>query len=81
MARHHAIMGHEMGHGVSIRNIERSLLNILAKQLCGYHMSKGCLARTSVADFETLKLYLAFSAWMTSDGGFDAKPGRKAYVS
>jgi hypothetical protein len=55
MARHHAIMGLEMGNAVHRRNIERLLLSVLAERVCGYHMSMGCLPRANVADLETLK--------------------------
>jgi hypothetical protein len=40
---HNAIMGYEMGNAMIERTIERySLLRILAKQVCGYLMSRGC---------------------------------------
>jgi hypothetical protein len=42
MARHHAVMGHEMGNAVNIRLAERGVLSILAKQVCGYYLSMGC---------------------------------------
>jgi hypothetical protein len=74
---HHAIIRHEKGNAVDRRITKRWLLSVLAERECGYHMSRGCHPRANVADFETLKIVVGCTrAWMTSDGGFDAKTGR-----
>jgi hypothetical protein len=43
MARHHAVIRHEMGNAVNKRKIERRFLSVLAQRVYGYHhMSMGC---------------------------------------
>jgi hypothetical protein len=81
MARHHAIMGHEMGNAV-MQKYKALIVERIGGAGVRVPPVPGLLAPRECGDFETLTTSVGCTrAWMTSQGGFDAKPVRSAYIS